>query len=71
MISVCYYLAGACQGQQNERIAVGVVAFDPSAFMIVRGSLEAVAALAAESGFTAPEVVEMPANNLSVVFRKA
>ena len=33
--------------------------------------IEAVATLAAESGFTAPDVVEMPANNLSVVFRKA
>lgn len=32
--------------------------------------LEAVAALAAESGFGAPEVVEMPANNLSVMFRR-
>ena len=33
--------------------------------------LEAVAALAGEQGFDAPEVVEMPANNLSVLFRKA
>jgi len=32
--------------------------------------LEAVAALAAEAGFTAPEIVEMPANNLSVIFRR-
>ena len=32
--------------------------------------LEAVAALAAKGGFDAPEVVEMPANNLSVVFRR-
>ena len=31
--------------------------------------LEAVTALAGAQGFTAPEVVEMPANNLSVVFR--
>jgi SAM-dependent methyltransferase len=32
--------------------------------------LEAVAALAADSGFDAPKVVEMPANNLSVLFRR-
>jgi SAM-dependent methyltransferase len=32
--------------------------------------LEAVAAVAAGSGFAAPEVVMMPANNLSVIFRK-
>ena len=31
--------------------------------------LEAVAALAAKTGFSAPEIVEMPANNLSVIFR--
>ena len=33
--------------------------------------LGAVAALARESGFSAPEVVEMPANNLSAIFHKA
>lgn len=33
-------------------------------------SLEDVAALAARHGFAAPEIVEMPANNLSLVFRK-
>jgi SAM-dependent methyltransferase len=32
--------------------------------------LEAVAELAAADGFGAPEIFEMPANNLSVVFRK-
>jgi SAM-dependent methyltransferase len=32
--------------------------------------LDAVAALATEAGFGEPEVVEMPANNLAVVFRK-
>jgi hypothetical protein len=32
--------------------------------------LEAVADLAAAEGFAAPIVVEMPANNLSLVFRK-
>jgi len=33
--------------------------------------LEAVTELAADNGFGAPEVVEMPANNLSVIFRRA
>lgn len=33
--------------------------------------LEAVAALAAQAGFGPPEVVEMPANNLVVVFRRS
>jgi len=33
--------------------------------------LEAVAACAARNGFSAPEIVEMPANNLSVIFRRA
>lgn len=32
--------------------------------------LEAVAALAAANGFAAPEIVAMPANNLSLVFRR-
>ena len=32
--------------------------------------LEAVAALAAAQGFGPPEVIEMPANNLTVVFRR-
>jgi len=32
--------------------------------------LEAVAALAAEAGFGPPEISEMPANNLSVLFRR-
>jgi hypothetical protein len=32
--------------------------------------LEAVAALATEAGFSAPRVIEMPANNFSVIFRR-
>ncbi|AOO83033.1 DUF938 domain-containing protein [Bosea vaviloviae] len=32
--------------------------------------LDEVAALAKEAGFSVPEVIEMPANNLSVIFRK-
>ncbi len=33
--------------------------------------LGAVAALARESGFLAPEIVEMPANNVSAIFRRS
>lgn len=33
--------------------------------------LEEIAQLAKQSGFTEPEVVEMPANNLSLVFKRA
>jgi hypothetical protein len=33
--------------------------------------LDAVAALGTANGLSAPEIVEMPANNLSVIFRKA
>jgi hypothetical protein len=33
--------------------------------------LEDVAACANENGFSAPEIVEMPANNLSLIFRRA
>ena len=33
--------------------------------------LEDVAACANENGFGAPEIVEMPANNLSLIFRRA
>jgi SAM-dependent methyltransferase len=33
--------------------------------------LEAVAALAGEHGFDAPEIIDMPANNLSLVFRRS
>ena len=33
--------------------------------------LEAVTALATADGFAAPEIVAMPANNLSVIFRRS
>jgi len=33
-------------------------------------NLEDVTSLAAQNGFSAPQIVEMPANNLSLVFRK-
>ena len=33
--------------------------------------LEEVAACARDNGFAAPEIVEMPANNLSLIFRRA
>jgi hypothetical protein len=32
--------------------------------------LAAVAAIARENEFSAPEIIEMPANNLSVIFRR-
>ena len=59
----------------GQHTAPGNAAFDASlraqsAAWGVR-DLEAVAALAAAQGFGAPVVVEMPANNLSLVFRKA
>ena len=34
-------------------------------------TLPGIAALAEAAGFTGPDVVEMPANNLSVIFRRA
>jgi hypothetical protein len=33
--------------------------------------LEAVAELAAAHGLAAPEIIDMPANNLSLVFRRS
>ena len=32
--------------------------------------LEDVAAMATDQGFAAPQIVEMPANNLSLIFRR-
>jgi cyclopropane fatty-acyl-phospholipid synthase-like methyltransferase len=67
------YLYGAYK-RAGEHTAPSNVAFDAW----LRGQnpaygvrdLEAVAAVAAESGFGAPVVVEMPANNFSVIFRR-
>lgn len=67
------YLYGPYR-QSGVALAESNAAFDAS----LRGrnpewglrELDAVAALAAAAGFGAPEVTAMPANNLSVVFRK-
>jgi SAM-dependent methyltransferase len=59
--------AGAHTAPSNEAFDASLRARDPS--WGVR-DLEAVAALAAGAGFGAPVVIEMPANNLSLVFRK-
>ena len=59
---------GTHTAPSNADFDVSLRARDPS--WGVR-DLEAVAALAAESGFGAPETIEMPANNLSLIFRSA
>jgi hypothetical protein len=59
--------AGAHTAPSNEAFDADLRARDPS--WGVR-DLEAVAALAAGQGYAAPEIVEMPANNLTVVFRR-
>ncbi|MBS0541351.1 MAG: DUF938 domain-containing protein [Proteobacteria bacterium] len=51
----------------NEAFDADLRARDPAWGLRV---LEDVAALAAQNGFGAPDVVEMPANNLSVIFRR-
>lgn len=68
------YLYGPYR-QPNRPLEPSNAAFDES----LRGrdpawglrDLDAVAALGILNGFGAPEVVEMPANNLSLIFRKA
>lgn len=59
---------GAHTAPSNEAFDASLRAQDPR--WGVR-DLEEVAALAATQGFGAPEVVPMPANNLTVVFRRA
>ena len=59
---------GQHTSESNQRFDERLRAEDPR--WGVR-DLEDVAALAREAGFGAPEIVEMPANNLSVVFRRA
>lgn len=62
-----YKRGGRHTAPSNEAFDRDLRARDPS--WGVR-DLEAVAALAAAHGFGPPEVVDMPANNLSVVFRR-
>jgi len=63
-----YRQAGVPTAPSNEEFDASLRARDPE--WGLRG-LEAVAALAAETGFGAPSVTAMPANNLLVAFRRA
>jgi len=63
-----YRRAGHPTAPSNEAFDRDLRARDPAWGL---RALEDVAALAARHGFGAPEVVEMPANNLSIVFRRA
>jgi SAM-dependent methyltransferase len=62
-----YKRGGRHTAPSNEAFDAGLRAENPA--WGVR-DLEAVSALAAAQGFAAPVIVEMPANNLSLVFRK-
>jgi len=63
-----YRRAGAPTAPSNEEFDRSLRSRDPAWGL---RDLEAVAALAAAAGFAGPAVTEMPANNLSVVFRRA
>jgi len=63
-----YKQGGAHTAPSNEAFDAGLRAQDPS--WGVR-ELEVVTAEAASLGFEAPAVVEMPANNLMLIFRRA
>ena len=63
-----YRRNGAHTAPSNEAFDQSLKASDPA--WGVR-DLEAVIALAEDAGFDPPEVVEMPANNLSVIFKRA
>ncbi|MCB1514809.1 MAG: DUF938 domain-containing protein [Hyphomicrobiaceae bacterium] len=63
-----YRRNGAHTAPSNEAFDQSLKASDPA--WGVR-DLEAVIALAEDAGFDAPEVVEMPANNLLVMFKRA
>lgn len=62
-----YRRAGVATAESNEAFDASLRAQDPRWGL---RDLESVAAEAARAGFGAPEVVEMPANNLVVVMRK-
>ncbi|MBS0548367.1 MAG: DUF938 domain-containing protein [Proteobacteria bacterium] len=62
-----YRRNGVSTAPSNEAFDADLRARDPAWGLRV---LEDVAALAAQNGFGAPDVVEMPANNLSVIFRR-
>ncbi len=58
---------GAHTAPSNESFDISLKSRDES--WGVR-DLEEVVALAEKAGFTAPEIIDMPANNLSVIFRR-
>ena len=60
-----YRRAGIATAQSNEDFDVSLKGRNPEWGL---RNVEDVARLAAMAGFSAPEIVEMPANNLSVVF---
>jgi hypothetical protein len=62
-----YRRAGVTTAPSNEAFDQDLRRRDPAWGL---RDLEAVAALAAAAGFSGPAVTEMPANNLSVVFRR-
>lgn len=62
-----YRRAGVATAPSNEAFDADLRARNPAWGL---RTLEDVAALAAQNGFAAPDVVEMPANNLCVVFRR-
>jgi hypothetical protein len=62
-----YRINGVPTAPSNEAFDQSLRGRDPAWGLRV---LEDVAALAATNGFSPPEVVAMPANNLSVIFRK-
>jgi len=63
-----YRRAGVPTAPSNEDFDRSLRSRDPAWGL---RDLETVAALAAAAGFSGPAVTEMPANNLSVVFRRA
>lgn len=62
-----YRQAGVITAPSNEAFDASLKAQNPAWGL---RDLEAVAALAKEAGFSPPAVTDMPANNLSVVFRR-
>lgn len=62
-----YRRAGVVTAPSNEAFDASLKSRNPEWGL---RDLEAVAVLARDEGFSAPEIIEMPANNLSVVFRR-
>jgi SAM-dependent methyltransferase len=62
-----YHQAGVATAPSNEAFDASLKSRDAEWGL---RNLEDVAALAAQAGFSSPDVKQMPANNLSVVFRR-